>query len=128
MGKKEAEFFDIEKVTWSPVKGVLGIQEKILSFDEKTGVYTRMLLFDPGAETYETLTHDFSEEVYIVKGSLRDKQKGLDFKEGMYACRSPGMRHGPYYSRTGCLLFEVRYYQKRARCVNRIRSGRRNKK
>ncbi|MED5569770.1 MAG: cupin, partial [Chloroflexota bacterium] len=31
---------------------------------------------------------------------------------GMYACRPPGMPHGPYLSPIGCTTFEVRYYRK----------------
>ncbi len=31
------------------------------------------------------------------------------FGAGMYACRPPGMPHGPWHSPDGCLTFEVRY-------------------
>jgi hypothetical protein len=30
----------------------------------------------------------------------------------MYACRPPGMPHGPWTAPTGCLTFELRYYKK----------------
>jgi hypothetical protein len=31
------------------------------------------------------------------------------FSAGMYACRPPGMKHGPWRSEEGCITFEVRY-------------------
>jgi len=27
----------------------------------------------------------------------------------MYACRPPGMKHGPYRTEEGCMTLEVRY-------------------
>ncbi len=30
-------------------------------------------------------------------------------EKGMYACRPPGMKHGPYRTETGCVTLEVRY-------------------
>jgi hypothetical protein len=35
------------------------------------------------------------------------------FRAGEYACRPPGMRHGPWRSPEGCVTFEVRYYSKK---------------
>lgn len=116
MPKSEREFFDVSKVNWRPVEGGSGasgpgLYEKILSRDEKTGDYTRMLRFDPGTETSEVLTHDFWEEVIILEGSLVDKNLNREFTQGMYACRPPGMKHGPYRSPRGCMTFEIRYYK-----------------
>ena len=51
--------------------------------------------------------HDFWEEVYIVEGSHWDGDQ--HFKKGMYACRPPGMKHGPYWTDEGVVTFEVRY-------------------
>ena len=28
-----------------------------------------------------------------------------------YACRPPGVHHGPFTSRSGCILHEIHYYQ-----------------
>jgi len=30
----------------------------------------------------------------------------------MYACRPPGMVHGPYRVPTGCLTLEMRYFKR----------------
>jgi hypothetical protein len=70
---------------------------------------TRLLRFEAGVETRETITHDFWEEVWILEGELRDVGKQQTFGAGMYACRPPGMVHGPYRVEHGCLTLEFRY-------------------
>ena len=111
MSKPEIEFTDCDThFQWHPVEGdTLGIKEKILSLDPETGDYTRLLKFPPGTETTETLIHDFWEEVWIISGSLYDIQKKQTFMPGFYACRPPGMTHGPYRIPYGCVTFEIRY-------------------
>lgn len=113
MGKNEIEFIDCDThYEWQSVDGdTLGIKEKILSVDSRTGDYTRLLKFPPGAETSQTLIHDFWEEVWIVSGSLYDMQKQETFLAGYYACRPPGMKHGPYRTPFGCVTFEIRYHK-----------------
>jgi hypothetical protein len=130
MPKPEIEFKDYDtSYEWRPVEGdTFGIKEKILSYDSDTGNYTRMLKFPPGLETKETLVrmlkfppgletnetlvHDFWEEVLIVEGSLYDIAKKETYLPGYYACRPPGMNHGPYKIPFGCVTFEIRYYKK----------------
>jgi anti-sigma factor ChrR (cupin superfamily) len=115
MPKEEREFFDPEELPWEPVaagSGAAGegVMQKILSYDEETGNCTRLLKFAPGVETNEAITHDFYEEVIILEGELHDKRLNQTFTKGMYACRQPGMLHGPYATPKGCMTFEVRYY------------------
>ncbi len=112
MPKPEVEFTDSDTAyEWQSVEGVLpGIKQKILSYDPETGNYTRLLKFPPGIETIETLVHDFWEEVWILEGSLYDKAKKETYLPGYYACRPPGMIHGPYAIPYGCLTFEIRYF------------------
>jgi hypothetical protein len=114
MPKPEIEFIDPDThYPWRPVEGdILGIKEKILSLDPKTGAYTRLLKFPPGLRTTETLVHDFWEEVIILEGELIDLGKKQTFGAGFYACRPPGMVHGPYDIPRGCVTFEIRYYSK----------------
>lgn len=88
--------------------------EKILSHDSATGDVTRLLRFDPGVETSGIITHDFWEEVWILEGSLIDLGKNQTFTAGMYACRPPGMVHGPYRTPSGCMTLEMRYGKPRA--------------
>jgi len=87
------------------------VSQKILSRNED-GDVTRLLRFDAGVETSGTITHDFWEEVWILEGELMDLGKGQTFTAGMYACRPPGMVHGPYRVPKGCVTFEVRYFKR----------------
>ena len=126
MGKPELEFFRPDDLPWRPVAGSAqagaggpGITERILSRDPVSGDVTRLLRFDPGVETSETIVHDFWEEVWILEGSLVDLGKRRTFSAGMYACRPPRMRHGPYRSPRGALLFETRYYRELPRAESR---------
>jgi ChrR Cupin-like domain len=118
MAKPELEFSRPDHVAWTPVVGSAsagaggaGIEEKVLIRDPATGDVTRLLRFAPGVRTGETIAHDFWEEVFIVEGSLEDLGLRRTFEAGMYACRPPGMRHGPYASPGGALLFETRYHR-----------------
>jgi hypothetical protein len=113
MAKPEREFFAVDQVGWTPAQGGLvpGLFERILATDPTSGVATRMLRFDPGTDTSVAgpQVHDFWEEVYIVEGALHDLTLNQTFPAGTYACRPPGMRHGPWTAANGCLTFEVRY-------------------
>jgi hypothetical protein len=116
MPKAEREFFDTETLPWQPVEAGSGaagdgVVQKILSVDADTGDCTRLLKFAPGVETHEVITHDFWEEVIILEGELHDKRLKKTFTKGMYACRQPGMLHGPYATPQGCVTFETRYYK-----------------
>ena len=116
MAKPELEFFSPDGLPWEPVEGSptggaggRGVAQRILARDPDTGDVTRLLRFDAGVETSETITHDFWEVVWILKGELIDLGKGQTFRAGMYACRPPGMIHGPYRVPRGCLTLELRY-------------------
>lgn len=112
MPKPHREFFSIQELSWRPVVGgVDGLSEAVLAEDTVTGVATRLLRFAPGTDTSPSgsQVHDFSEEVFIIEGELHDLSLGQTFTQGMYACRPPGAKHGPWVSRTGCLALEVRY-------------------
>jgi hypothetical protein len=105
--KPALEFFDVSNLPWVSIDA--GLSERILSHDDRTGVCTRMLRFATGTSTGETLAHEFWEEVWIVSGAITDRRLGQTFSAGMYACRPPGMAHGPWDSPEGCTTFEVRY-------------------
>ena len=118
MPKPELEFFKPDHIAWEPVAGSAtggaggaGVTQKILSHSED-GDVTRLLRFDAGVETSGTITHDFWEEVWILEGELMDLGKRQTFTAGMYACRPPGMVHGPYRVPKGCVTFEVRYFKR----------------
>lgn len=109
--KTEREFH-VPDGAWQLVTpGVAGFWEQILSVDPDTRAYTRMVRMEPGTDTSVggVITHDFHEEVFIVDGDLTDLTLGETFVAGMYACRLPGMPHGPYRSEHGNVMIEFRY-------------------
>jgi hypothetical protein len=119
MPKPELEFFAPDHLPWQPVAGSAtggaggpGVEEKILARDHASGDVTRLLRFAAGVETRDTITHDFWEEVWILEGELTDLGKRQTFTAGMYACRPPGMVHGPYRVERGCTTLEIRYGQR----------------
>src|SRR5262249_21133798 len=119
MAKPELEFFDPVSIAWRDVAGSVaagaggpGVREKILSQDPVSGDVTRLLRFEAGVETRDTIGHVVGEEVWIVAGEVIDLGKTQTFSAGMYACRPPGMPHGPYRVPRGCTMFELRYRQR----------------
>jgi hypothetical protein len=113
MAKLEREFFPVDTVGFTQCAGVVpGLVERVLSRESPEGsVATRILAFPPGCDTSPNgvQVHDFWEEVYILSGSMTDLTLGETFSAGMYACRPPGMPHGPWVAPDGCQTFEVRY-------------------
>jgi hypothetical protein len=110
--KPEHEFFPVTDVAFTPVDPrVPGMTERVLARDAEAGVATRILSFAKGTDTsvLGPQAHAFWEEVYILAGALTDLTLGKTFAAGTYACRPPGMKHGPWVAKDGCLTFEVRY-------------------
>ena len=96
-----------------------GIEHKILAGDldepNKTGNRTRLLRFKAGIYTTEPFIHEYWEEVYLLEGDLivgndEKGEGGTVFYKNTYACRPPGVHHGPFKSNNGCLLLETHYY------------------
>jgi hypothetical protein len=107
---------------WRAVAGYPdGVDEKILSghLDEaaKRGSLTRLLRFKPGVFTTASAAHTFWEEVYVLSGDFivgnnKEGKGGERFLPNTYACRPPGITHGPFKSETGCLLLEIRFFDR----------------
>ena len=121
MNKPHLEFERLDMNTgWSTPEGYpAGIKQKILASDiderRKVGSRTRLLRFDPGVHTVAPFVHDHWEEVYVLAGDLivgndAEGKGGEVFVSPTYACRPPGVVHGPFKSERGCLLFEIHYY------------------
>ena len=121
MHKPHLEFLRLDlNDGWATPEGYpAGIKQKILASDldeqAKTGSRTRLLRFDPGVHTSAPCVHDHWEEVYLISGDLivgndADGSGGESFVGPTYACRPPGVVHGPFKSERGCLLFELHYY------------------
>jgi len=97
-----------------------GFSQKVLASDideqAKRGSRTRLLRIEPGAYSTEPFVHDHWEEVFLVQGDLvvgNDAQGkgGKSARAFTYACRPPGVPHGPFATRSGCLLYEIHYYE-----------------
>ncbi len=105
---------------WAAIPGYPeGMRHKVLagSLDEsgRRGARTRLLRIDPGVFTTKPFVHEYWEEVYVLSGDLvvgNDDQgrNGESWPVNTYACRPPGVLHGPFTSRTGCVLLEMHYY------------------
>lgn len=91
---------------WTPAPGADGgVSDLLLSRDPGSGDSTLLQRYDAGgAAGPGVITHPYWEEVLVVSGELTDRGLGLTATAGMYACRPPGMRHGPYASASGCVL------------------------
>lgn len=118
--KPELEFLDPQATDgfpWVPLDGdrTGQLHEVILSGSHASGWVSRLLRFAPGSDTSPNgvLTHDVWEEVFIVSGSIHDLRLGETFTAGMYACRPPGMEHGPWTSPEGAVTFETRFPEPR---------------
>ena len=120
--KPHLEFTKISSnENWHTPQGYpTGIKQHILASDidevNKTGSRSRLLKFEPGVFTTEKFIHDHWEEVYLVSGDLivgndEDGSGGEKFEGSTYACRPPGVYHGPFKSDKGCVLFELHYYK-----------------
>ena len=96
-----------------------GAAQKILSgsLDEAAGagLRTRLLRFPPGFHTSAPFVHTYWEEVLLLEGDLwvgndASGRGGEEFHPLTYACRPPGVFHGPFKSVAGCLLLECHYF------------------
>lgn len=115
----EFHTLDMEAGWETPPGYPAGIQQKILSgaLDEENrrGSRSRLLRFDPGVYTTAPFVHTYWEEVFLVSGDLTvgndaEGKGGESFKPFTYACRPPGVHHGPFKSEGGCILFELHYF------------------
>ena len=112
MPKPEREFFPVTDVEWTAVtEKVPGLTERILAKESESEAASRILRFERGTDTSPmgVQAHAFWEEVYILEGYLHDLTLDQVFPAGTYACRPPGMRHGPWKTPERCVTFEVRY-------------------
>ena len=119
--KPHLEFVPIDRSKgWETPPGYKkGFWQKILASDidevNKTGSRSRLLRIDAGIYSEEPFVHDHWEEVYLAEGDLivgndEHGSGGEQFFAPTYACRPPGVHHGPFKSEKGCLLFELHYY------------------
>jgi ChrR-like protein with cupin domain len=107
--KPALEFFPVTSVEWTVVSP--GVWERVLARDEAGGTLTRLLRWEAGLDTSAqgVAVHDYVEEILILTGAMHDLTLDRTFSAGDYACRPPGIPHGPWTSPDGCEMFEVRH-------------------
>ena len=122
MPKPHLEFFSVDMSNgWETPPGYKqGFSQKVLASDldeiNKSGSRSRLLRIAPGVFSEKPFIHDHWEEVYLVEGDLivgndEHGNGGNQFRAPTYACRPPGVYHGPFKSEKGCVLFEIHYYR-----------------
>ena len=110
MAKPKLEFHRPAGAWMATAGPVRGIWTQTLAEDPATGAYTGLVRYEPGVDTSPlgVRVHAYWEEVYLLEGDLTDLRLGETFSAGMYACRPPGMAHGPWRTEHGVLMLEVR--------------------
>ena len=125
--KPHREFFRVpldapplDDARWQPVPGYEDrITELILADNldasARTGSRTRLARWEPGTLLPTPVRHDYHEEVFLVTGDLvvgcdAQGSGGESFNAYTFACRPPAVWHGPFVSRTGCLMLEFQYF------------------
>ena len=109
MSKPELEFA-VPSGGWTrPAGSADGIWEQVLAGDPAGGEATLIQRYEPGTDmgVCDPIVHDYWEEVILLSGELTDTRLQRTFTAGSYACRPPGMVHGPYRSEGGCTMFIV---------------------
>nr|WP_134007782.1 cupin domain-containing protein [Streptomyces sp. 846.5] len=111
--KRAQEFLAVDDLPWTDVAGAPGVSERVLSAAPSGdgAELTRLARWAAGLDTSSAgvIQHEYCEEVLLLEGELEDLTLGTTFTAGHYACRPPGMPHGPYRTTTGCVMLEIRY-------------------
>ena len=97
---------------WEVLDETEGLIEQLtLAMDNISGDYTRLTRFKPGADTaaFGVKSHDYPEEILIIKGRLYDQAFDKWLEVGDYASRPPGELHGPFRADEECIVLEVSY-------------------
>ena len=120
MNKEHKEFhiLDMDSGWETPPGYPKGIQQKILSgtLDEANsrGARTRLLRFAPGVSTTASLCTNTRKRFFwfqaIWSSVMTPTATAASPPPNTYACRPPGAYHGPFKSNSGCVLFEVHYF------------------
>ncbi|WP_078877336.1 cupin domain-containing protein [Streptomyces sp. 150FB] len=111
MNKPELEFH-IPSGPWETPEGAApGVRERTAAADAAAGHRTALVRWEPGTDTSATgvSVHPHWEEVYILDGAMRDLTLGQTFGKGCYACRPPGMEHGPWIAEEGVTMLVLTY-------------------
>lgn len=96
-----------------PGGGVPGGVTEMILYRDSDGSHSRFLRVEPGVTIPpdgSAITHEFTEEVYVIGGRAMDQSRDVELRPGMYACHLPEHEHGPLDCHGGLFTFEVRYF------------------
>jgi len=97
---------------WEVIADTDGLLTQLtLAMDNETGDYTRLTRFKAGANTarFGAKSHQYPEEIMIIKGRLYDQAFDQWLETGDYASRPPGELHGPFRADEECIVLEISY-------------------
>jgi len=126
--KQHREFFRVplhgpalEDVSWQPVPGYEGQIDEIVLADNldpgsQIGSRTRLARWQPGTLLPDPVQHDYREEILLLSGDLvvgcdAGGSGGEEFGAYTFATRPAGVWHGPFTTRSGCLMLELDLYE-----------------
>ena len=121
MSKPHLEFHpvDMNEGWHTPAGYPAGIKQKILASDlDETGkMGSRSRLLKPGSRrlhhrSFSSMTTGSRglSDVRVISSSAMTPTQAAKVVAPTYACRPPGVHHGPFKSEQGCMLFEMHYY------------------
>ena len=96
----EAIILRTTELPWLPSPAP-GVERRMLSRDDATGVVTSIVRYAPGA-SYPAHAHPGGEEILVLEGMFADEHGR--YPAGTYLRNPPGSTHSPY-SPDGCVLF-----------------------
>jgi len=97
---------------WEVIEGSNGQLEQLtLAIDDANGDYTRLTRFKAGVDTkaFGAKSHDYPEEIIVIKGRVYDAAFDKWLEAGDYASRPPGEVHGPFIAEEECIVLEMSY-------------------
>lgn len=110
-----------DDVRWQPVAGHEGAIAELILADNldpltRTGSRTRLVRWERGTLLAQPVRHDFCEEILLLSGDLivgcdTNGGGGEAFEAYSYASRPADVWHGPFTTRTGCLMLELDIYE-----------------
>ncbi len=97
---------------WEEIEGSDGnLHQLTLCIDEVSGDYTRLTKFKDGycTKSFGGKSHDYPEEIFVVKGQLYDEAFDLWIETGHFASRPPFEVHGPFTAEGEVIILEMSY-------------------
>ena len=89
-----------------------GVPEGVGEFKSEISQDAEYTFTIPGIYAYICSPHKTGKMLgFVIVGNDKNGNGGNSFNTATYACRPPGVYHGPFKSEKGCTLFELHYYK-----------------